>query len=384
MTGNNGKRILAMVLALLLAVAAFAGCDSKQEESSGSSQEESSAPVSSQVQESNTGAYNYSDGITAEGYFAGVTALDYVTLPDYRNMAIPEDVSNISDEDLESKLGSMLSDYASSQQVTDRAVRDGDTVNIDYVGSIDGVEFDGGNTRGNGTTVIIGVTSYIDDFLEQLIGHMPGETFDVNVTFPEDYGKADLNGKDAVFVTTINFIQDQVVPELTDDFVASNWHESNGWSNVAEAKEGVRNDLRNTAVTNYLWQEIQDHAEIKEIPEALLRFHEDYMVQYYVELATQYNTTLEDFLSQQLGVDSKEALVAQNESLIENNAKYSLIAQALSEDMNVKPTIDDLAAYLLKSMNMSDYSSLEEFYGMPYLLMLTRENIVLEKLGERE
>ncbi|MCH5353364.1 MAG: FKBP-type peptidyl-prolyl cis-trans isomerase [Acutalibacter sp.] len=379
-----GKRILALMLALLV-LAAFAGCDRKQEESSGSSQEESSTPVSSQVQDTNnTGSYNYSDGITAEGYFEGLTALDYVTLPDYRNMAIPEDVSTVSDADLESELNSMMSDFATSQQVTDRAVEDGDTVNIDYVGSIDGVEFDGGNTRGNGTTVTIGVTNYIDDFLEQLIGHMPGETFDVNVTFPENYGQPDLNGKDAVFVTTINYIQDQTIPELTDDFVASNWKESNGWNNVSDAKEAVRNDLRNTAVTNYLWQEIQDQAEIKELPETLLRFHEGYMVQYYAELAAQYNTTLEDFLNQQLSVESEEELIKQNTSLIESNAKYSLIAQALSEDMNVKPTVDDLAAYLLKSMNMSDYSSLEKFYGMPYLLMLTRENIVLEKLGERE
>ena len=378
------KRILALMLALLV-LAAFAGCDRKQEESSGSSQEESSTPVSSQVQDTNnTGSYNYSDGITAEGYFEGLTALDYVTLPDYRNMAIPEDVSTVSDADLESELNSMMSDFATSQQVTDRAVEDGDTVNIDYVGSIDGVEFDGGNTRGNGTTVTIGVTNYIDDFLEQLIGHMPGETFDVNVTFPENYGQPDLNGKDAVFVTTINYIQDQTIPELTDDFVASNWKESNGWNNVSDAKEAVRNDLRNTAVTNYLWQEIQDQAEIKELPETLLRFHEGYMVQYYAELAAQYNTTLEDFLNQQLSVESEEELIKQNTSLIESNAKYSLIAQALSEDMNVKPTVDDLAAYLLKSMNMSDYSSLEKFYGMPYLLMLTRENIVLEKLGERE
>ena len=382
MKAQNGKRIAALLLALILAAGTFAGCDRKQEESSSVLADESSTPVSSQVQETNTDEYDYSGGITADGYFEGITALDYVTLPDYRNMEIPADISTVSDADLDSKINSMMGDFATSEQVTDRAVEDGDTVNIDYVGSIDGVEFAGGNTGGNGTTVIIGVTNYIDDFLEQLIGHMPGETFDVNVTFPEDYGQEDLNGKDAVFVTTINYIQDQVYPELTDDFVVSNWKENNGWNNVAEAKEAIKNDLRNTAVSNYLWQEIQNQAEVKEVPEALTNYHREYMVEYYAALASQYDMTLDDFLSQQLGLDSVADLVAQNQSLIENNAKYSLIAQALSEDMNVKPTTEDLAKYLRKSMGLEDYSDLEEFYGLPYLLMLARENIIQERLGE--
>lgn len=85
-------------------------------------------------------------------------------------------------------------------------VEDGDTVNIDYVGSIDGVEFEGGNTQGYGADLIIGSHSYIDDFEEQLIGAHPGDVVDVVVTFPENYGAAELDGKEAVFVTTVNGI----------------------------------------------------------------------------------------------------------------------------------------------------------------------------------
>lgn len=88
-------------------------------------------------------------------------------------------------------------------------IKNGDMVDIDYVGSIDGVEFDGGNTHGQGTTLTIGSGSYIDDFEEQLIGHKPGETVDVYATFPEDYSKgqeskAHLDGKEALFKVTIN------------------------------------------------------------------------------------------------------------------------------------------------------------------------------------
>lgn len=80
----------------------------------------------------------------------------------------------------------------------------GDTVNIDYVGSIDGVEFDGGNTHGTGADLTLGTGTYIDNFEDQIVGHKVGDTFDVTVTFPDDYGAADLAGKEAVFVTTLN------------------------------------------------------------------------------------------------------------------------------------------------------------------------------------
>ena len=89
---------------------------------------------------------------------------------------------------------------------TSLEVVNGDIVNIDYVGSIDGVEFEGGNTKGKGADLKIGSKSYIDDFEEQLIGSHPGDVVDVLVTFPETYGKADLAGKEALFKVTINGI----------------------------------------------------------------------------------------------------------------------------------------------------------------------------------
>jgi trigger factor len=90
---------------------------------------------------------------------------------------------------------------------TDVAVEDGDTVNIDYVGTVDGEEFSGGNTQGQGTDLVIGSGSYIDDFEEQLIGHYVCETVDVTVTFPDSYANDEsLSGKEAVFETTINGI----------------------------------------------------------------------------------------------------------------------------------------------------------------------------------
>ena len=97
-------------------------------------------------------------------------------------------------------------DATSYSTDTSLTIEDGDTVNIDYVGSIDGVEFDGGNTQGQGTDLTIGSGRYIDDFEEQLIGAHPGDNVEVTVTFPEDYGSEELNGKEAVFDVTVNGI----------------------------------------------------------------------------------------------------------------------------------------------------------------------------------
>ncbi|HJD29666.1 MAG TPA: FKBP-type peptidyl-prolyl cis-trans isomerase [Candidatus Blautia avicola] len=122
-----------------------------------------------------------------------------------------ESTSDTGSEDTSSEDGSAEEDSQESGSSTLSAdtsltVKDGDTVNIDYVGSIDGVEFDGGSTNGQGTDLTIGSGLYIDDFEEQLIGSHPGDTVDVNVTFPEDYNAEDLRGKDALFVVTINGI----------------------------------------------------------------------------------------------------------------------------------------------------------------------------------
>ena len=109
-------------------------------------------------------------------------------------------------EDTSTASSASTSASASLQTDTSLTIEDGDTVNIDYVGSIDGVEFQGGNTNGSGADLVIGSHTYIDDFEEQLIGHHPGDSVDVTVTFPEDYGKDELNGKEALFKVTINGI----------------------------------------------------------------------------------------------------------------------------------------------------------------------------------
>ena len=143
-----------------------------------------------------------------------VLALVIVLIVDGVTNNSGENQSNSTDTEASSGTDSTSDSYDTDSQDTGSSystdssltVEDGDTVNIDYVGSIDGVEFDGGNTQGMGTDLVIGSGSYIDDFEDQLIGAHPGDQVDVYVTFPEDYGVEELNGKEALFQVTVNGI----------------------------------------------------------------------------------------------------------------------------------------------------------------------------------
>ncbi len=382
---RNWKKVTAAMLALLLA-GAMTACAGSENTGSGENSSSTTAESSYTASSAADGEeIDYSRGLTDDGMYEGVTALDYVTLPDYRGMEVPEDVTTITDEDVDEAMQDRLASFAETQQVTDREVCDGDTVNIDYVGSIDGVEFDGGNTGGMGTTVTIGVTSYIDDFLEQLIGHMPGETFDVNVTFPEPYeNNPDLSGKDAVFVTTINYIQDDTVPELTDEFVEENWKDSEGWATAAEATEGVRAELAAQAVSDYLWEQISEQAEVSEVPAALYDFQVQNMRNYYLGSAQQYSMEIDEFLSQYTDVESLEELEEQNKEQLESSAKTALILQALCEDMGISADWEDVGEYFKRYYNTDDTSRYEEVYGKPYLTMIAREQLAFDSLGKQE
>ena len=323
--------------------------------------------------------YDYSEGLGEHGWFEGVTALDYVTLPEIP-VVIPTTVSTVSDEEIQDEIDAILANYVTYEQVTDRAVADGDTLNIDYVGKIDGVEFEGGNTKGAGTEVTIGVTTYIDDFLEQLIGHMPGETFDIEVTFPEVYQNEELQGKDAVFTVTINYISgEEITPELTDEFVAENFGEQDGISTVIEMGEYIRKTIREQNVSNYVQNYIVDSSEFKEIPESVYEYQKNNMLASYSEYADYYGMTVE----QMTGGLTLAELLEQNKESIEAQAKFALAVQALSES-NADLRVNEQTAkgYYLANFGTEDYSQVSDTYGEPYLFYVVMNEYVIEYLME--
>ncbi|MDR3294206.1 MAG: FKBP-type peptidyl-prolyl cis-trans isomerase [Clostridiales Family XIII bacterium] len=321
-------------------------------------------------------SFSYSSGIDENGFWQGITAADYVELYDYNAFSVPSTVYEISDSAVQDEIAAILENYSTAEQITDTAVADGDTVNIDYIGSVDGVEFDGGSTGGAGTDVTIGVTSYIDNFLEQLIGHDPGDTFDVNVTFPEDYGVDNLNGKAAVFVTTVNYIVKTSTPELTDAFIADNLALDYGYTTISEMQDGIYAHLQTEAIQNYIYEYLTTATTVSEVPETLVEYQKNAMLQYYREHADSYGVSLDEFLATYAGISSEDELIETNAENNRQAAQHALVIQAIAEDAKISVTDEDLANYFENQVGSPDYSGYEEHYGLPYL----KQTVLLQKV----
>ena len=160
----------------------------------------------------------------------------YVTLGEYKGLEYEETSTEVTDEDVQAELDYLLESKADVEKIMDGTVADGDTVNIDFTGMRDGVAFDGGS--GTGYDLTIGSNSFIDNFEEQLIGMKPGDTKEINVTFPDPYpNNPDLAGVPVVFEVTVNYIcGENIIPEMSDQFIADN----TDYQTVDEYKEYVR------------------------------------------------------------------------------------------------------------------------------------------------
>ena len=357
------KKVMSLGLALTLSLS-LAAC----------SQEGDS--TQSTDTESTEYAIDYANYFDEDGNWLDLNAADYVTLPeDYAAIQVPADEISVTDEELQEQIDTLLESFPETIEITDRAVEDGDSVNIDYVGSIDGEEFDGGSTDGAGTVVTIGVTQYIDDFLDQLVGHMPGETFDIEVTFPDDYSQEDLAGKDAVFVTTINYIQESKTPELTDDFVATNLASYYDVSTVEELNAYLKDSLAKDKTNNYLYTYLEENSTFAdELPAILTDYQKADMTNYYASYASAYGMSLEDFVSSYLGADSLDALFEDEntQSAMEEYAKQFLLFQAISQDAGLEISSEDLDAYLTDVVGGEDLDTLKDTYDSRYLMFNCR------------
>ncbi len=328
-------------------------------------------------------AFTHSGELEDTGMWKGITALDHVELCEYANISVPAAIHTVTDEKLQTEMDAILSGYGSDVQVEDRAVRDGDKVNIDYVGRVDGIPFGGGSTGGKGADVTIGVTSYIDDFLEQLIGHTPGETIDVEVTFPEDYGKTELNGKDAVFTVTINHITEREVPELTDAFVADQLQETYGWTTAAEMEQKMREDLSRHEVQLFLESYMMENSTIDKVPSSMIRYQQESQEAFYQDYAIYYEMEFEAFVTTYLGAASWEEWLEKNKTDMEDSVKYFLVMQAIVESAGLETDEAAVEAYFVEEGGADRYAELKEEYGIPYLKMIVLCQSAIDHVGEQ-
>ena len=161
-----------------------------------------------------------------------------ITLGQYKGLTIAKtEPQKVKTADIDAELSKVRERNARFIEVTDRAVQDGDQVNIDYCGKLDGVPFDGGTAEKQPLT--IGSHTFIEGFEEQLIGMNIGETHDINVTFPEDYHAENLKGKPVVFTVTINGITVKELPALDDEFAK----DVSDFSTLKDYKADIKKEL---------------------------------------------------------------------------------------------------------------------------------------------
>lgn len=200
-----------------------------------------------------------------------VTVRPEVKLGAYKGLTIEKaKVQKVKSADIDAELDKVRERNARFVEITDRAVKDGDQVNLDYCGKTDGVAFEGGTAEKQ--TLTIGSHTFIEGFEEQLIGMNIGETKDINVTFPAEYHSAELAGKPAVFTVTINGITKKELPELDDEFAK----DVSEFSTLKEYKEDIKKNIAeryqkdaDNKDESKLVETIVDNAEI-DVPDVMI------------------------------------------------------------------------------------------------------------------
>lgn len=272
-----------------------------------------------------------------DAYLSGIKAEDYVDLCEYNGIPVEEAQPSVTDDYVEMYINYNLSSSASYKEITDRdTVKDGDVVNIDYDGTIDGAEFDGGSSTGYNLT--IGSGSFIDGFEDGLIGKKVGATVSLNLTFPDDYSNTDVAGKDVVFKVTINSIEELVTPELTDDWVAE--QNIDGVTTADEYREYTKKQLLTQAQSTYdsdvqsaITTYLQDNCTFrKDPPQAMVDRFSDYVLDYYTQYANQYGMDLESFMQYVSPTEETDAATEDAAAEATSVALDTSVEQAESED----------------------------------------------------
>lgn len=292
--------------------------------------------------------------------------IDYdkcVTLGDYKNISL--ETSQIESQ-VKLQIDQVLQSNATYDTVKEGKVADGDTVNIYYVGKMDGTAFEGGTLTAEeqpaGYDLTIGSGKFIPGFEDALIGKKIGETYDIDVTFPDPYpNNPDFAGKPAVFTVTINSKQgEEHIPELTDDFVKEKISES-------DTAESYQKSVRDAAVEEQAWNYVYEASKIKEYPEQKLKDIKNRMsksIKYYF---SQQGVTMEQYLEAQ-NLSQEEYDKQMDESAKENLGKI-LVYEAIAEKEKIavlEKEYQDELKMVMTNNNLEDEKAANEMFQSYY------------------
>lgn len=390
------KRVLVCTMALA-AVIAMSGCGATTNSNEGngdsttaaSTETDSSAAASTTSTGTDNGTHKVPHMTLSE-----LAPDDYVvSIGDYKNLEIEVAKTEVTDEDVEKTIQELIESKSTKENVVGRALKSGDIANINYAGKINGEAFDGGTDDSEaGYDLEIGSGSFIPGFEDALIGMEIGETRDIDLVFPENYYE-ELAGKPVVFTVTLNAIKENVVPELTDEFVKEN--ASEGVETVEELRALARESLESTAQSNYessvnsaIMNKLIEICEYKdELPEGRYQYYYDTMYESDEAMATDYGLMLEGFVMYYYGCTDLADYLTKVKNYATKSTKLDLaVLKILSEenqlltDEDVEKDIEEkYATYGCESVddfkekyNVEDYKS--------YLCSMKAIEIVKENL----
>ncbi|MGC4018507.1 MAG: trigger factor [Muricomes sp.] len=294
---------------------------------------------------------------------------DYVTIKQYEGLEVQQvEKVEVTDDQVESTINSNLSAAAVSEDVKDRAAQNGDIVNLDFVGSVDGVEFEGGSAKDTdlelGSGSFIGANGDYKGFEEQIIGHNIGENFDITVQFPEQYQNADMAGKVAVFNVTLNGIKVSNVPELKDEWVKENSKTS---KTVKEYKAEIKKTLEESAKKNTDYQlqsevmeALVDQIEVKKYPDGEVDKQLKVIKDYYSGMAESYGMEFKDFLEQYMGM-KEEDFNTQAKEAAEMAVKRNVACELIAKKKNLELSDKEYKKQVKELAESSGYDDVDAF-----------------------
>lgn len=276
---------------------------------------------------------------------------EYVTLGDFPKIE-EGDTAKIQ-KLIDDAKNTITNKYAEKKEVSDRPAKNGDTVNVDYVGRLNGVAFQGGTA--NGADITLGAGGYIPGFEEGLVGHSVGEEFVVDVTFPENYGVEDLNGQKVQFTFKVNKITESVAPELTDAMVAD--LKRDDYKTVAEFNVYITK----LATQEVLLEKYVESCEIIKYTEAeVIKYKNDMISNYTLQAQYYYNMSLEDFAKAN-GFKDVSAFESYVLEYAQEIVKLEMIVYQTIRQHKIEFTDDEYNALALVAAEQNGYSTVAEF-----------------------
>ena len=347
----------AVVLALALSMSFMTGCGDSNG-TSGKLDNTASKATSSDATES---ADNTSEEFASIEDMIDQYAAD-VTLGEYKGMEYEAKNTDVTDDEVQAKVDSFVSGLATYDKDTTSVAKSGDTVNIDFVGTVDGEEFEGGNTNGSGYDLLLGSGSFIDNFEDQIIGHKPGETFTVDVTFPENYSqdKTELNGKAAKFETTLNYIKVNKPATYNDELVANN----TSYKTTAEYEAAVREQLKKdkeasalASAQNEVMVAVINNTTIENISAEDVQANADNIISSIKAQAESNGMEYETYLYYYYRYDDVDTFEQYVQQVCEESQKERMVVCAIAKKENISVTDDEADKYL---SNYAEKNSVDE------------------------